>query len=641
MFEWLSGFMLNPAMAIGTGAVASPILIHILSKRRFRRIRWAAMSFLLEARRRNRRRVRLEQLLLLLLRCLAVFLLALLMTRPFLRPGLLSSILGAAARTERIILLDDSYSMDHRPASGTGPQGQPVFEHAKQAAVRIARWVSGETPADSVTLFVTSRPREPVLALPSLSEENLQRFRERLGTLNTSQTTARIADGIGAVADLVRRSPTQANAAVYVISDFQRKDWAPPVDPTAEQTRSVVAPLGDLAKAGHSIKLVLVNVGDPSAGNVAVTDIVAVQPQIVAGVPARFIVSVVNHSADPLEQINLGVSVAHHRMPPVTIPSIQPGQTVREPVEITFSEEGSDYVRIRLAGAAVNADTPRLDNTRALAVEVVPAVQVLLVDGEANNDPYRDEVYLLRAALRPAGRAASGNELAIVDEEELEDLELGGYHVIVLANVRRWGQAARRHIEAFVRDGGGLIIFAGDQLDIEHYNRNLYRGGRGLLPLPLIETVEPQPNTEPIGPGAWDAAHPVMRAFVNQLADALRRVRVSSYIRVGESAAAPAASRPSDDNAAAERAPARIVVRFNDADASPAIIQRGYGRGLCVFIATSADQEWNNWPSNFSYLPVMLELVQYAAKRSDGAKQTVVGGEISCPLDRSLFAGVA
>ena len=49
MFQFLSGFLLNPIMAIGASAVAGPILIHILSKRRYRRIRWAAMDFLLEA----------------------------------------------------------------------------------------------------------------------------------------------------------------------------------------------------------------------------------------------------------------------------------------------------------------------------------------------------------------------------------------------------------------------------------------------------------------------------------------------------------------------------------------------------------------------------------------------------------------
>ena len=65
----LSGYMLNPAlMLLGVAAIASPILIHLLNKRKFRKVEWAAMDFLLEADKKNRRRVRLENLLLLCLR---------------------------------------------------------------------------------------------------------------------------------------------------------------------------------------------------------------------------------------------------------------------------------------------------------------------------------------------------------------------------------------------------------------------------------------------------------------------------------------------------------------------------------------------------------------------------------------------
>src|SRR5438105_1421048 len=104
--EWLGGFLMNPALAVGTAAVASPILIHILSKRRYRRVRWAAMDFLLQAQRKNRRRIKIEQIILLALRCLAVFLIAMMIARPFVRTSAVAGLLGAVARTDRIILLD-------------------------------------------------------------------------------------------------------------------------------------------------------------------------------------------------------------------------------------------------------------------------------------------------------------------------------------------------------------------------------------------------------------------------------------------------------------------------------------------------------------------------------------------------------
>src|ERR1041384_6635138 len=111
MFEWMGISAVSPALLWGSLAVASPIIIHLLSKRKFKIVDWAAMDFLLEANRRNRRRVRLENLLLLLLRCLAVLLIAALVARPFLTPSGAAAAALKAGSQERIILLDDSPSM--------------------------------------------------------------------------------------------------------------------------------------------------------------------------------------------------------------------------------------------------------------------------------------------------------------------------------------------------------------------------------------------------------------------------------------------------------------------------------------------------------------------------------------------------
>jgi len=635
MFEWLAGFMFNPTMAIGAGAVASPILIHILSKRRFRRVRWGAMAFLLEAQQRNRRRVRMEQWLLLLLRCLAVLLIALMIARPFVRPGAMATLLGAAPRTERVILIDDSFSMTCRPPAASRGVGTAIFDQAKASALQLARWFGEETPADSLTIFVTSHPGEPVLSLPRLSGDALHEVREGLDALQPSQTTARVAESVAEMAALLRARPTQANAAVYVISDFQRGDWVRPPREGDEQPPSVIAPLAALEGEGQSIKLVLINVGDPAAENVAVTALRSTRPQCVAGVPARFEVSVSNHSARPLDQVELSISIAEHRLPPIFIPKIQAGQTVREPVEITFPLDGSDYIQVQLAGAGAGSDAIQLDNTRALAVDVAPAVGVLIVNGEPSSDAYRDEVYLLRTALRPSGRAASGNELTVIDESELDDAELDSYHVVVLANVSRLSETARRNVEAFVRSGGGLILFAGDQVDIDHYNRDLFRGGSGLLPAALAQVHESPASTGAMTFTRWDAGHPLMRPFAGKLAEVLRQTRVFTCIKID----APAAtSAPATEGA---RSPAWVIARFSDADESPAIVQRPFGRGLCLFIATTADQEWNDWASNFSYLPIVLELVQHAARRSDTAISTLVCNALVCPVDARVYRSTA
>ena len=72
----------NPAaLTVGGAMVSSPILIHLINRMRFKRLRWAAMEFLLKSQKRNRRRLIIEQLLLLLLRCLLIALAAFLLAR--------------------------------------------------------------------------------------------------------------------------------------------------------------------------------------------------------------------------------------------------------------------------------------------------------------------------------------------------------------------------------------------------------------------------------------------------------------------------------------------------------------------------------------------------------------------------------
>ena len=107
MFEWLGISAVNPALLWGSLAVASPIIIHLLSKRKFKVVDWAAMDFLIEADKRNRRRVRMEQLILLLLRCLACLLIALLVARPFFSSQGLASAMLADSSFERLIGIDE------------------------------------------------------------------------------------------------------------------------------------------------------------------------------------------------------------------------------------------------------------------------------------------------------------------------------------------------------------------------------------------------------------------------------------------------------------------------------------------------------------------------------------------------------
>ncbi len=154
----MSSFV-NPGLLVaGLLAVSLPVLIHILLRRRRKPVPWAAMKFLMEAYRRQRRRARLEQLLLLLARCAVVGLLALAVGRPMFGAGGLLS--GGGARLVCIVI-DDSLTADVR-ADG----GMSELETHKEAALRVLGGLDASA-GDRAMLITMGGPATAVVESPS------------------------------------------------------------------------------------------------------------------------------------------------------------------------------------------------------------------------------------------------------------------------------------------------------------------------------------------------------------------------------------------------------------------------------------------------------------------------------------------
>src|SRR5215831_11129698 len=139
---------LNPAYLVaGTALVSLPIVIHLINRMRFKRVRWAAMEFLLKSQKRNRRRLILEQLILLALRCLLVLLAVLLVSR-----YLFSFAIFEPQNTLHVIVLDDSLSMsDQWKEEG---EDRDCFKLGKELILKeIARNAAQARTAQRLTLL--------------------------------------------------------------------------------------------------------------------------------------------------------------------------------------------------------------------------------------------------------------------------------------------------------------------------------------------------------------------------------------------------------------------------------------------------------------------------------------------------------
>ena len=131
---------LNPLLLFGIIGIASPIIIHLLAKKKIKRVVWAAMRFLQHVVEKNQRRLTLEDVILLLLRCALLVLLAFALARPSFKKGGLAGF-GDSNETA-IIAIDNSASMSQNDGASS------KFEQAQKAAEDVLdSWPSGSAPA--------------------------------------------------------------------------------------------------------------------------------------------------------------------------------------------------------------------------------------------------------------------------------------------------------------------------------------------------------------------------------------------------------------------------------------------------------------------------------------------------------------
>src|SRR4051812_41006566 len=136
---------------------AGPVIIHLLNRGRLKILEWAAMEFLLESLKQNRRRLQAEEILLLLVRMTILTLMGLALAKPMLPaaapdPDTAAALDAAAKRTDHFIVIDDSVS------TGQVARGEAGFDAIRKNAKAIILKLSApERRLDTLTVLRVSQ----------------------------------------------------------------------------------------------------------------------------------------------------------------------------------------------------------------------------------------------------------------------------------------------------------------------------------------------------------------------------------------------------------------------------------------------------------------------------------------------------
>jgi hypothetical protein len=295
------------AFGLMAALAAIPLIIHLINMMRHRRVKWAAMDFLLLSYKKQRNWIFFKQLLLLLLR-MAVMVAAVAMLAGLDTADRLAAFLGGKT-THHYVVLDDSYSMADQGA------GMPAFQRANDVISIIANRAASEKTRQRMTLIRFSQATlgEPDQVGTGAMDTRIDiaaeivdaQFDQLLDEKRRTFEVTQLSTGPQAALDMVRRLVAETEgeqSQVYRLSDFRKPDWRNPAD--------VKKQLGNLEKMGS--KLHLVRCVSQQEPNLAITHLAPADQTRAAGVPLYFDLAVKNFGPDPVRKVPVTVQSVYY-----------------------------------------------------------------------------------------------------------------------------------------------------------------------------------------------------------------------------------------------------------------------------------------------------------------------------------------
>jgi hypothetical protein len=487
-------FFLHPwYMAAGGALVSAPILIHLINRMRFKRVRWAAMEFLLKSQKRNRRRLIIEQLILLALRCLLVLLAGFLVSR-YVRA------MPTGQGSTHIVILDDTPSMGDQFVE-KGPKTNSL-EVAREQIKRLAHDAAQATTYQQMRIYRLS-DLERVLFDQRLNDRSVDTIDEKLRDVKPSALHVDPIEAINKAQSLFTEVQ-QGQKILHFVSDFRDIDWS---GPSAEELNKAVEKLLE-----NGIHLSLVDTAHPYRApsrnvalhhdNLSITDLHSEARVVAEGVETEFSVTIRNFSSSDKRtflHIKLDGKEAFAGSRPIE--RIPADDSVTEKFTLVFAKKkpsqpvgpgdlpedrdrkrrlDREFVKVT---AELDAEETGLqaDNVRDLVVEVRKRVPTLVVDG-SGQDPELEGGDLKH--LTAAYEAARSYEIERCKVDDLDKINLELYPTTIFLNVSAIkSDKTLQKIREYIQHGGSLLFFLGDKVQPTFYNDTLFKKYNGLFPV--------------------------------------------------------------------------------------------------------------------------------------------------------------
>lgn len=581
---------LNPWLLVGLAGISVPVVIHLLNRFRHRQMDWAAMELLRRAIVQRSRQIKMEDILLLLLRCLAVILIVLAIARPVIRTAAARWLGGKDIGV--VLAVDASYSMEHRPGV------QSRFGRAQERAGEILRTLPPGTPLSVV--LIGDRPRV-LLRNAAYDPAAVFRVMKDAATLPERLNMDRCLEQ---VEHLVLETKA-AQRECYIVTDCQAASWGE-LSARAKET---------LQRIGRESRLCLVDCSDSGRENIAITRLEQASGLAARGMTGRFLAELRNTGEQPRRGVELTLTVNDRAVDRRMLELLEPGRSQSVALFVPYETAGP----VRIA-ARIPPDALAADNERFATATVLENLRVLVLEGRGSAG--KEAADFIAYALAPPGMpAASRPRVDRVSWSGRPVSRPQEYQLLVMAGSDAPDAAQVRALEEYVRNGGNILFFMGQNVtDAETFNRAFSTKAEEALEQMRQQTgqskpeqlAQQSPRQEQLSRQAEQMAEAAGKALLLP-ARLVKRIRNDRATGGRGWTAAPASEhrlsallgllpRPLLDELIIREAfqletvgGGKTILKLAGTE-FPLLAEKTIGRGKVFLCATAADRQWGNFP---------------------------------------------
>ncbi len=514
--------------------ISIPIVLHILNKARPKKVNWAAMELLQKTTQQQSKKIKLEDWLLMVLRCLTFLLVALAMMRlVFVN----SSDLFSGASRELILVIDSSYSMNHG-------QYESRFDLAKKKAMKI---VNSLPSGSKISLVTIGDEPEVLIRHKDPSEISLERY---FAALEAKPEGFGLEVSLSVLDELLNESDS-ANREVIFLTDAQKRSWCENSESTIEK----------IAELNQKASISLLPLGDESYENLALSDFHMTSGACRSGGFINLSAKIINHG-ESLATASIELFHNSNIVDVTSVSSLQPKEERLLRFGVQLESSGPNRFQLSL-----ESDNLEDDNSAYLAIDVPDKLKVLIVEGSPGAGRYLELATQLERSGYAEGLICTVSLASLVSAEQIEKND-----VVVLADVGDLDEENIKILDEKVRNGAGLLVYAGVNMDAFSAEQIIGR----LVTMDWEKRVSPEDGRD----------HQIrVSPQSDQLGLELRRLeaeildcKVNGFHQVQTAA------------------DSKILLELDNGN--PLLFIQEIDRGKLAIFTTGADREWSSLPIN-------------------------------------------